>query len=95
MSYQLSGEQLRQINEILLAASKTAPVWRVSVEGEVAHPNPGATFNPLKLSRYLNGERAALTLAVCDPHGLSMEWKQRKVTNSAAKPEPHHRLSAD
>ncbi|MGZ9213983.1 MAG: DUF2332 domain-containing protein [Candidatus Binatia bacterium] len=90
MSYQLSGEQFRQINEILLEASKTAPVWRVSVEGEVAFPNPDATFNPLKISRYLNGERAALTLAVCDPHGLSMEWKQGKARSSAAQSEPHH-----
>ncbi len=75
MSYQLSGEQLKRINEILFAASKTAPVWRVTVEGEVAHPNPTETFNPLKVSRYFNGERRISTLAVCDPHGLSMEWK--------------------
>jgi hypothetical protein len=76
MSYQLSNDQLRRINEILLQASKRAIVWRVSVEGEVALPNPTATFNPLKLSRYRNGERATATLAICDPHGLSMEWKQ-------------------
>ena len=75
MSYQLSGEQLKRINDTLLAASMTAPVWRVTVEGEVAHPNPTETFNPLKVSRYFNGERRVTTLAVCDPHGLSMEWK--------------------
>ncbi|RWO53535.1 DUF2332 domain-containing protein [Mesorhizobium sp.] len=75
MGYQLSGDQHRRINDILLEASKTAPVWRVTVEGEVAHPNPTETFNPLKVSRYFNGERRVKTLAVCDPHGLSMEWK--------------------
>ncbi|MGK9168552.1 DUF2332 domain-containing protein [Inquilinus limosus] len=86
MSYQLNGEQVRSIEEILLSASKTAPVWRVSVEGEVAFPNPTATFNPLKLSRYLDGKRATLTLATCDPHGLSMEWKQRSMRNPADRP---------
>jgi hypothetical protein len=75
MSYQLSGEQLRRINEILFEASREAPVWRVTVEGEVAHPNPTETFNPLKISRYFKGTRQVQTLAVCDPHGLSMEWK--------------------
>ncbi|WP_291861874.1 DUF2332 domain-containing protein [Bradyrhizobium sp.] len=75
MSYQLSGEQLKRINEILFEASKIVPIWRVTVEGEVAHPNPTETFNPLKVSRYLNGTRQVQTLAVCDPHGLSMEWK--------------------
>ena len=48
---------------------------RVLVEGEVAQPNPTETFNPLKVSRYFKGERQVKTLAVCDPHGLSMEWK--------------------
>jgi hypothetical protein len=74
MSYQLSNEQFRRIDEILLAASRTSPVWRVSVEGEIGLPNPTATFNPLKIRRYLNGALATRTLAVCDPHGLSMEW---------------------
>lgn len=75
MAYQLSGEQHKRIHEILFEASKTAPVWRVTVEGEVAQPNPTETFNPLKVSRYFKGERQVKTLAVCDPHGLSMEWK--------------------
>jgi hypothetical protein len=76
MSYQLTSEQYKQINDILLTASRTAPVWRVTVEGEVAFPNPTATFNPLKVTRYREGERASTTLAVCDPHGLSLEWRQ-------------------
>jgi hypothetical protein len=75
MAYQLSGEHHKRIHEILFEASKTAPVWRVTVEGEVAQPNPTETFNPLKVSRYFKGERQVKTLAVCDPHGLSMEWK--------------------
>jgi hypothetical protein len=85
MSYQLTSEQFKRINDTLVAASRTATIWRVSVEGEVALPNPSATFNPLKLSRYRNGERMTLTLAVCDPHGLSMEWRQRKTSTSAAE----------
>jgi hypothetical protein len=77
MGYQLNSEQHKSINDTLFAASRTAPVWRITVEGEVAHPNPTETFNPLKVSRYFNGERKITTLAVCDPHGLSMEWKQQ------------------
>lgn len=76
MGYQLNGDQHTSINNTLFAASMTKPVWRITVEGEVAHSNPTETFNPLKVSRYFNGERRVITLAVCDPHGLSMEWKQ-------------------
>ena len=75
MAYQLSGEQHKRIDDALLESSKSAPVWRISVEGEVAHTNPTETFNPLKISRYFNGERRTIALAVCDPHGSSMEWK--------------------
>jgi hypothetical protein len=85
MIYQLSSEQFKRINDILVAASKTAPVWCVSVEGELALPNSRATFIPLKISRYRNGERKTLTLAVCDPHELSMEWKQRTTRAAAAE----------
>lgn len=75
MSYQLTAEQFKDINDILLSASRMAPLWRLSVEGEVSSRNPSATFNPLKVSRYYNGERTTSTLAVCDPHGLSMKWR--------------------
>ena len=75
MFYQLSPEQASRVHQIMLAASQTGPVFRVSVEGEVSTVNPKATHNPLKIVRYLNGKLAARTLAVCDPHGLSMEWQ--------------------
>lgn len=75
MFYQLGRKQASRIQEILLAASETGTVYRVSFEGEVAPRNPMATHNPLKIVRYLKGERTTRTLAVCDPHGLSMEWQ--------------------
>jgi len=74
MAYQLNREQITRIHDILLAESHKRPVYRVTVEGEVVPPNPVATHNPLKVVRYLNGKLALRSLAVCDPHGLWMEW---------------------
>jgi len=74
MSYQLNGEQFKRIEHDLLEASTDAPIWRLSVEGEVSTVNPTATFNPLRLARYRNGKRSSDMLAVCDPHGLALEW---------------------
>jgi hypothetical protein len=75
MVYQLTREHTARFNEILMAASRKRPVWRVTVEGEVAPRNPMATFNPLRITRYLDGQRQSLAPAVCDRHGLWLEWK--------------------
>lgn len=75
MVYQLTPDHTKRFNEILMAASRKRPVWRVTVEGEFAPRNPMATYNPLRISRYMNGQRQSMAAAVCDPHGLWLEWK--------------------
>lgn len=75
MAYQLSNEQYRRIDAILLEASKHAPVWRVTVEGEVYGHNPLETVTPIRLHRYMNGARTSRALGFGDPHGFWLEWK--------------------
>lgn len=77
MMYQLSRDQVVEIEKILLEASTDLPVWRLSMESVISDPsNPTATFNPLRLSRYFGGKKKTVALAICDPHGFCMEWKQ-------------------
>ncbi|MFM9842259.1 MAG: DUF2332 domain-containing protein [Dongiaceae bacterium] len=76
MAYQLNRDQHQSIDKILLEASKSAPVWRVTIEGEVSGQNPLETVTTLWIYRYMNGECAGQSFAVCDPHGLWIEWKQ-------------------
>lgn len=75
MVYQLSREQVQAIHQTVMAASRTRPVFRVTVEGELTPPNPVATRNPLNITRYLNGQMAGRTLAECDPHGRWLDWQ--------------------
>ena len=75
MFYQMSQDQAGRVHNALLSASHAGPIFRVSVEGEVSERNPKETHNPLKILRYHNGQLAGRTLAVCDPHGTSMEWQ--------------------
>lgn len=76
MAYQLSVEQHRRIDAILLEASQRAPVWRVTVESEVHGQNPLETVTPLRIHRYMNGERVTRALGFGDPHGFWLEWKR-------------------
>ena len=75
MAYQLSREQYQSIDKTLLEASKSAPVWRVSIEGQVSGPNPRETVTPLWIHRYMNGARHSRSFGLCDPHGLWIEWQ--------------------
>jgi hypothetical protein len=75
MAYQLMNEQYRKIDAVQLEASKRAPVWRVTVESEVHGQNPLETVTPIRLHRYMNGERSTRALGLCDPHGFWLEWK--------------------
>lgn len=65
--YQFSQETRDEIYAILVSASKTRPIWRLSMEG--------APESLLALARYKNGTRdQSSVLAKCSPHGLWIEW---------------------
>jgi hypothetical protein len=70
-TYQFSKMEREALNNLLILASVRRPVWRLSMEW-------GDGVYPLKLTRYLDGATESRILAICDPQGGMMEWRDDK-----------------
>jgi hypothetical protein len=70
-TYQLSKLEREGLDNLLILASVRRPVWRLSMEW-------GDGIYPLKLTRYADGATNTRVLAICDPQGGMMEWRDDK-----------------
>ncbi len=70
-TYQFSKIEREGLESILMTASLWRPVWRLSLEW-------GDGQYPLKLTRYDDGAKEIRLLALCDPQGGSMEWRDER-----------------
>ena len=70
-TYQFSKPDREALESILTMASLWRSVWRLSLEF-------GGGAYPLKLTRYHDGVREERVLAVCDPQGGCMEWRDER-----------------
>ena len=70
-TYQFSKSDREGLESILMTASLWRPIWRLSLEFS------GGAY-PLKLTRYHDGAITTRILALCDPQGGAMEWRDEK-----------------
>lgn len=70
-TYQFSKTDREGLESILTMASLWRDVWRLSLEY-------GGGAYPLKLTRYRDGAKETRILALCDPQGGAMEWRDEK-----------------
>jgi hypothetical protein len=70
-TYQFSKLEREALDNLLILASVRRPVWRLSMEW-------GDGVYPLTLTRYADGAKHARILAICDPQGGMMEWRDDK-----------------
>ncbi|HEX4078622.1 MAG TPA: DUF2332 domain-containing protein [Rhizomicrobium sp.] len=74
VTYQFSDEKRAALDDLLIAASLRRPVWRLSWEGTLSGDAP------LLLYAYRDGIRTKRLLALCQPHGAWMEWRDGKAS---------------
>ncbi len=70
-TYQFSKDEREALDNLLILASVRRPVWRLSMEWSDG-------VYPLKLTRYVDGAQQTRLLALCDPQGGMMEWRDDK-----------------
>ncbi|MBN9567875.1 MAG: DUF2332 domain-containing protein [Alphaproteobacteria bacterium] len=66
--YQFSREMRTRLDAMLMEASRSRPLWRLSFEGALEGRYP------LSLIAYRGGEKNARGLALAHPHGTWLEW---------------------
>jgi len=69
--YQMSEELREALDNILIMASLRRPIWRLSCEGSLAFVGEA----PMRLRRYVDGQKQSRELAHCHPHGAWIEWR--------------------
>jgi hypothetical protein len=67
--YQFSEEMREALDNMLTMVSLRRPIWRLSCEGTLSGENP------LLLYSYRDGIKEKRLLALCDPHGGWLEWR--------------------
>jgi PPOX class probable FMN-dependent enzyme len=70
-TYQFDKPERQALDDILVLASLRRPIFRLSLEFS------GGVY-PLKLTRYADGAKAVRLLALCDPQGGTLEWRDEK-----------------
>jgi len=70
-TYQFSKPEREALDDLLTLASVRRPIWRLSLEW-------GEGVYPLKLTHYRDGAKQTRVLAICDPQGGEMEWRDEK-----------------
>ncbi len=71
VTYQFAKPERQALDDLLTLASLRRPIFRLSLEYEDG-------VYPLKLARYDDGAKDTRLLALCDPHGGSMEWRDER-----------------
>ena len=69
--YQFSAEMREALDNILTMASLRRPVWRLSCEGSLTSVGEA----PMRLRRYVDGQKQSRVLALCHPHGAWLDWR--------------------
>jgi len=69
--YQMSKDLREALDNILIMASLRRPIWRLSCEGSLAFVGEA----PMRLRRYVDGQKQSRELAHCHPHGAWLEWR--------------------
>lgn len=69
--YQMSEELREALDNILVMASLRRPIWRLSCEGSLAFVGEA----PMRLRRYVGGQKRSRELAHSHPHGAWLEWR--------------------
>lgn len=70
VTYQFSDEKRAALDDLLVGVSLRRPVWRLSWEGTLSGEAP------LLLYSYRDGTRSKRLLALCQPHGAWIEWRE-------------------
>jgi len=70
VTYQFSEAMRRQLNTTFETLSHARPIYRISIEWD------GNAY-PVKIGRYENGRIDKRTIALCDPHGAWLEWRDQ------------------
>ena len=73
--YQFSEEMREALENILITASLRRPIWRLSCEGSLTSIGEA----PMRLRRYIDGQKQSEVLAACHPHGSWLEWRTDRV----------------
>ena len=70
-TYQFAKPERQALDDMLVLVSLRRPLFRLSLEFS------GGVY-PLTLTRYADGAKEARLLALCDPQGGEMEWRDEK-----------------
>jgi hypothetical protein len=70
-TYQFTKREREALDDLLTLVSVRRPVWRLSMEWDDG-------VYPLRLTRYADGAKQMRILALCDPQGGTMEWRDDK-----------------
>ncbi|MEX0643948.1 MAG: DUF2332 domain-containing protein [Parvularculaceae bacterium] len=68
-TYQFTEARRAELEQLFIDASRARPIWRVSVD-----MSDKAGVYPLRATRYERGKAVTRDLALCDSHGLWIDW---------------------